>query len=187
MSFNDEINAITNNNFILEVFIALTIVVGSLILGKILGRIVDKFLKKTSINKVVYDATKVRVNLDKIISTLVSYAIYLFGFIWALNYLGIASTVLNLLSGAILILALILAFLAFKDFIPNMMSGLFIHAKGFLKEGDVIKLHDIEGKIIYLNLVETRVKTKNGDIIYIPNSRLTKYEVIKKSHKKKSK
>lgn len=180
MGFTEEISAITDNSFLLEVFVALTIIVCCLILGKIVSKIISKVVLKTSLNDLIYSSTKLKLSLDKTLSTLVAYLIYFFGFIWALDYLGIASTVLNLLSGAILILALILAFLAFKDFVPNMTAGLFIHAKGFLKEGDRIKLHDIEGKIILLNLVETRLKTKSGDIIYIPNSRLTRYEVIKK-------
>lgn len=180
MGFQEELQVITDNSILLEIFVALTIIVGCLILGKIVGKVLEKFIKKVALNEIIFSSTKIKLNLDKTISTIVSYVIYFFGFVWALDYLGIASTVLNLLSGAVLILALILAFLAFKDFIPNMTAGIFIHAKGFLKEGDRIKLHDIEGKIIYLNLVETRIKTKSGDIIYIPNSRLTRYEVIKK-------
>lgn len=180
MGFTEELQVITDNRFLLEVFVALTIIIGCLILGKIIGKILAKFIKKIALNDIIYSSIKVRLRLDKTLSTIVSYLIYFFGFVWALDYLGIASTILNLLSGAILILALILLFLGFKDFIPNMTAGFFIHAKGFLKEGDLIKLHDIEGKIIYLNLVETRIKTKSGDIIYIPNSRLTRYEVIKR-------
>lgn len=180
MTFEEDLANLTDGNFALQILIALIIFIFSLILGKILGRLIDKFCTKISLNQVFYDITKIKLNLNRILSSIVSYTIYFIGFVWSLNYMGIASTILNFISGFTLILVLILAFLSFKDFIPNLVSGFFIHSKGYLKEGDVIKLHDIEGKIIFLNLVETKVKTKEGDLIFIPNSRLTKYEVIKR-------
>ncbi len=180
MSLKDEILMITNNSLLLEIFIALTIFILSLIVGKIVGKIVIKTFEKTQLNDLIKKNTKKKISIDKIVANFLTYAIYVVGFIWALEYLGLATTILNLLSGAILIVTIIIIFLALKDFIPSITAGLFIHAKGFLREGDIIKLHDIEGKIISLNLVETKVKTKSGDLIFIPNSRLTKYEVIKR-------
>ncbi|MBM3200720.1 mechanosensitive ion channel, partial [Candidatus Woesearchaeota archaeon] len=72
--------------------------------------------------------------------------------------------------------------LAFKDFIPNITAGFFLHQKNMIKPGDVIKVKDIEGEVVSVSLVETILKVKD-DTVYIPNSVLTKNEVIKKKLK----
>lgn len=180
----ETIQYITSNSLLLNSAIAITIFFASLIIGRIVGKVTENVMKHTRLNELLEKSTKLKINLAKIVSSLLTYMIYFFGTIMALNQFGIATTVLNIFSGAILILVLIFIFLAIKDFVPNMTAGLFIHSKGFLQEGDSIRLHDIEGKITYLNLVETRLQTKKGDIISIPNSRLIKYEVVKRKGKK---
>jgi small-conductance mechanosensitive channel len=54
------------------------------------------------------------------------------------------------------------------------------------KPGDVIKVKDIEGEVMSMSLVETILKVK-GDTVYIPNSVLTKNEIIKKEKLKRNK
>ena len=66
----------------------------------------------------------------------------------------------------------------------NMFAGLFIHQKRFIKEGDILKVDNTEGKVVHINLVETKIETKQGDIIYIPNSLLTKKTVMKLKRKR---
>ena len=70
--------------------------------------------------------------------------------------------------------------LAIKDFIPNLISGLMLHQKRNLKPGDRIIINNVEGEIINVTLIETKIRTRSGDIVYIPNSILTKNVVIKK-------
>jgi small conductance mechanosensitive channel len=89
-----------------------------------------------------------------------------------------------MISGAILIIIIISILLSIKDFMPNMFSGLFIHRKRFINVGDVIKVENTEGKVVHINLVETKIETNKGDIIYFPNSLLTKNKVIKLKKKK---
>ena len=50
-----------------------------------------------------------------------------------------------------------------------------------IKKGDKIKVDNLVGKVKKISLIETEIETKSGDIIYIPNSTLTKKEItIKK-------
>src|SRR3990167_2237062 len=65
-----------------------------------------------------------------------------------------------------------------KEFVPNVVAGFMIYRKNRFKEGDYIKVKDIEGKVVHVNLVETRIKTKGKDIVYIPNSMLSR-EIIR--------
>jgi len=175
-----EIQNITQNSWLITTVLTITIFVAGLIIGKIVGKIVEKMLKKIQINEILSKNTSFKTKVDVIMGTIVAYIIYFFGFILALNQMGITTTVLNIISGAILILVLIVAFLGIKDFIPNMTAGLFILSKGYIKVGDTIRIHDIQGKITEINLVETKIITEAHDIMFIPNSRITRYEVTKK-------
>lgn len=167
-----------------RIVLGLLIFVVALILGKILGKIVEKVTANIGIGEILQKITKVSIKVEKIAGGIVSYLIYFLGFVMALNQIGITTTVLNILSGAVLVLVLIVIFLSVKDVIPNIVAGFMIHGKGLIVEGDIIKIHDIEGKVVQTNLVETRVETEKKDIIFVPNARLVKYEVIKKAPKK---
>jgi small-conductance mechanosensitive channel len=72
--------------------------------------------------------------------------------------------------------------LATKDFIPNLVAGLFMLKKTEIEKGKRIKAGNVEGTVVEIGLIETKIKTKKGDEIYIPNSTLTKEKlVVKKS------
>jgi small-conductance mechanosensitive channel len=43
----------------------------------------------------------------------------------------------------------------------------------------------MEGRVMSVSLFETKLQTKKGDLIHIPNSELTKTHIIKLSGKKK--
>ena len=114
------------------------------------------------------------------VSSLAKYLIYFIAVIFALDQIGLTTTVLNIILGVFLLIIVVFIILAFKDFIPNLISGLFIHQKRGLKDGDKINMDGINGIIEHISIIETRIKTKNGDIIFVPNSMLTKHKVIKK-------
>ena len=137
----------------------------------------------SKINEAIEKSTSKKILVDKVLGGTLKYLVFFFGLIMALNQVGIGTTILNIISGAILILVLIITFLGLKDFIPNFTAGIFIHMKGFLAQGDRIRMNDIEGVIQNLGLVETAIKTKQHDTIYIPNSKLIMYEVIKRKKK----
>lgn len=176
-------NQITSNFWLLNSVIAIAIFISGLVLGKIISKIVRKVIYNIQINNIINKNAKKKIYLDKIISEIVKYLIYFFSAIMALSQLGIATTILNILSGALLIFILIVVFLSLKDFIPNITAGFFIYVKNYLQEGDKIKMQDIEGIITTFGFVETQIKTKQGDIIFIPNIKLTQYEVIRKKRK----
>jgi len=169
-----------------KLVVAVIIVLIGLVLGKILGKFVQKALHEIELNKIIKKAAGIKASVEEIISTSLSYFIYFIFIVMALNQLGITTVVLHMISGAILIIIIISILLSIKDFMPNMFAGLFIHQKRFIKEGDILKVDNTEGKVVHINLVETKIETKHGDIIYIPNSLLTKKTVVKLKKKRLS-
>lgn len=171
------------SSFIVRVIAALAIVLFGLIAGNILGKLIKKILHSFEIDKILGEQG-VKFPLEKFIATIVKYLIYFVGIIWALAELGLTTIILEIILAIILILLVAFMILAFKDFVPNITAGFFIHRKNALKKGDWIKVKSVEGEIVEIDLIETKIKTKDGDIMLLPNSVLTTNEVIRKKHDK---
>ncbi len=169
-----------------KLVVAVIIILIGLIAGKLLGKLIHKTLHEVELNKILKKAAGIKISVEEIISTFITYFIYFIFIVMALNQLGLTTVVLHMISGAILIIIIISILLSIKDFIPNMFAGFFIHQKRFIKEGDIIQVDNTKGKVIHINLVETKIETKQGDIIYIPNSLLTKKTIVKIKKKKLS-
>ena len=60
--------------------------------------------------------------------------------------------------------------LTFKDYITNMINGLIIMFSDRLSLGDHIKVHDIEGKILDITLINMILQNEDNDMVIIPNS-----------------
>jgi len=159
---------------------ALVILLLGIVIGRFIGKLIKKVLKEVEINKILKEEAGVKVPIEEVVSSLAKYLIYFIAVIFALDQIGLTTTVLNIILGVFLLIIVVFIILAFKDFIPNLISGLFIHQKRGLKDGDKINMDGINGIIEHISIIETRIKTKNGDIIFVPNSMLTKHKVIKK-------
>lgn len=161
--------------FILAV---ITLFIG-VIIGRFVGKLLQRLLHELEIDNIIRKTTKIKVSVEEIISKFFSYFIYLVTIVMALNQLGLTTKVLELISIAIFIIIVLSILLGIREFIPNIISGIFIHQKRFLREGDKVKIGEVEGKIVKISLTETWIRTKRDDMIYMPNSLLTKKEVIK--------
>ncbi len=179
-------------NFLGDVFtgivsklvVAVMIVLIGFIFGKLIGKLVQSLLQSMKIDKGIKKAVGMRIPVEEIVGSFITYFIYFVSIIMALNQMGLTTDILNIISAAVMVVIILSVFLGIKDLIPNVISGIIIHNKDFYKEGDVIKIDKLEGKITHINLIETKIKTKSGDIISIPNSNLTKNNVIKRNVKK---
>lgn len=167
-----------------NIIIAIVILLVGFIIGRVVGRVSNKFFHEIELDNVVRKAAKIKFSVEELLSKFIAYFIYFITVIMALNQLGLTTTILYMISAAIIILIILSIFLGVKDFIPNLIAGIFIHEKRNINVGDVIKFRDIEGEIIHINLIETKIRTKRGDMLFIPNSNLTKNEFIKVKKRK---
>jgi small-conductance mechanosensitive channel len=167
------------SRFYTNLAVAIIILLAGLIIGRLVGRFIQKIFEEIELNKILRKTTGIRFSIDEIISNLVTYFIYFIAIIMALDQLNVATTVIKIIFLAIIIIIIASIILGVRDFFPNILSGIFIAQKRFLNKGDKVRVGDIEGEIIELNIIETRIVTKKGDVIYIPNSVLTKREIVK--------
>jgi small-conductance mechanosensitive channel len=160
-----------------KIVVTVIILIIGIIVGKTIGKVLYRVLHELGLNKLIKDTTKIKISLEKIISNFIASFIYFITVIMALTQLGISTTVLNILIIAIVVIIIIAIVFIVKDFFPNIIAGMFIQHKNFIKGGDFIKVNDKEGEVTKINIIETTIKTKKGDIIYIPNSLLFKKEI----------
>ncbi len=176
-----EFSAITTffSQRIMGLIAAVVVLLLSLIIGRVLERVIIKLLHELDTNKIL-KKHGIKAPVEELSGVIIKYLVYIIGVILALNQLGLTRLILNILLFSFLILILAFIILAVKDFIPNVIAGFFIRQKEQIKQNDFIKVNNTEGKVVKVDLIETKIKTRNNDLIFIPNSILIKSRIIKK-------
>ncbi|MBU2589820.1 MAG: mechanosensitive ion channel [Nanoarchaeota archaeon] len=170
------------SNFMVKLIAALAILLFGIIIANISAKLFKKLLHSFEINSVLA-GVGFKFPLEEFASSILKYVIYFATVIWALTELGLATTILQIILIVILIIMIVFIILAFKDIIPNITAGFMMHSKGLYQKGDKISVGTAEGKIVDLDIMETKIQTKEGDIILIPNSLLMKSKIIVKKKK----
>ncbi|MBU1239404.1 mechanosensitive ion channel family protein [Myxococcota bacterium] len=101
------------------------------------------------------------------------YIIFLSSIGWALSLLGVS---LQLLLGAAGILTVAVGF-ASQTSASNLISGLFLMAEQPFRIGDMIKMGEITGTIVSIELLSFRLRTFDNVEIRIPNETMIKSNV----------
>lgn len=179
IQYSDKILA----QFFGKIIVAVVILLIGFILGRIAGRIIYRIMHEIEFDKALKRGG-MHFTVEKPVSHLVTYFIYFMAIIWALNAIGLTTTILNMISAAALVLIIVSILIAIKDFIPNVISSFFIFKKRLIEEGDIIKIDNLQGKVKNISLIETEILTRKGDIIHIPNATLTNKELIVRKSKK---
>ncbi|MBU2637864.1 MAG: mechanosensitive ion channel [Nanoarchaeota archaeon] len=166
-----------------EMMLRLVAAIAVLIFG-ILGSIIVSKLFKKLLHSFEIDAVLkeqgIKIPVEEFTSNILKYLLYFATIIWALNVLGMATTILQILLIVVLVIMIIFIILAFKDFIPNITAGFFIHSKGVIKEGDKVTIGAVSGTVVSIDTIETKIKTKEKDIVLVPNALILKTAVVKK-------
>lgn len=169
------------SSFIVKLVAAIVILLIGFILGGVVSKVLKKVLKEININNVLREQAGIKIPFEEFVSSLGKYVVYFIALIMALNQLEITTTVLQIILIIILVIIVTLVILAFKDYIPNMVAGFIIFQRKKISEGQIIKVKGIEGKIIEIGLIETKIRTNKKEYVYIPNSILNKNEVFLKN------
>lgn len=155
---------------------AVVILLVGLVIGLVVRKVLKKVLKEIELDKTIKKLGK-DYSLEKKISSLAAYLVYLITLFLVLEQLRVTSVVLYIILGAVLLLVGLTFFIGIKDFLPNLIGGIIVYRKGY-KVGRKIKVNGrVEGKIEKMGLLEMEVKTEKGDKIYVPNSLLIKSKV----------
>ena len=174
-----DINSYVSNSIILLIGAILILLIG-ILLSRLISKLIKKMLHKSGLNNILKTSLKIDILLEEFIGTVIKYILYLVSIIFALQHLGLTTFLVNIILIAIFGFLIIFIILTLKDLIPNITAGILLHHRKIINKNDNITVKDISGKIIDITLTETKLETKNKDIVIIPNLVLIKNIVTRK-------
>ncbi|MDP6670574.1 MAG: mechanosensitive ion channel [archaeon] len=141
------------------------IFVGAALLGAyiaiyIIQRIVKRVLDKVDFNP----------DLEYLAFRAIGWGAWFLVIVWLVGQLGQDEIFATLIAGGTLV-GLAVA-LAVKDSLSDVVGGVLLLGDKHFDLGDTIKVGSTEGEIIEVDLRKTRVKTKDGSIVIIPNAKI---------------
>ena len=170
----------TAESWMYKIVIGIIVLLVGLCLGILVKKIVHKILQQVELNKTISKAG-ILYNVERTISNIIAFAIYLITFVIFLNQLGITSIVVYFIVGAILMLIILTFVVGLKDVIPNLIAWVVIMKRGKITVGSKIEVREIKGTVERIGLLETEIKTEQGDVLYVPNSLFVKHKLLVKS------
>ena len=157
----------------------------------IIGIVIVLFVARVVLNFVklyITRSLKNRVDLDIsaqfVYVQIAKYVIYVFAIVICLQILQINLTVLLAGSTALLVgLGL-----GLQDVFKDMFSGFVLLFEGNIRIGDIVEIYNtgdtnsVVAKIIKINVRTTQIETRNGNVLIIPNNKLTQEYIENWSH-----
>jgi CRP-like cAMP-binding protein len=92
---------------------------------------------------------------------------------WGMLRLRLAGMDLASLVTTSAVITAVLAF-AMQDTLGNVLGGLFLEMDGSISIGDWIRLDDLSGRVVEIRWRHTAIRTRNGELVIVPNSALMK-------------
>jgi len=179
----DEANSALSilNPLVIKLVIAILIFLLGFVIGSIVKKLVLKFFQISDFDRIFKKKTGFKFSVSNIVSTSISYFIYLLAIIMALNKLEIATTIVTTIVIILVVILILFVIFGLNDIFANFSAGFIIKLKGNIKPGDYIRIKDkrIEGYIISINSLNIRLETKKDEIVFIPNMVLFKSEIVK--------
>jgi small-conductance mechanosensitive channel len=177
------------NPIIVEITIALLIFFMGFVIGKIVQKLILQFFRLSELDSVFKKRTGMKISLSVIISTLVSYFIYVVAIVMALNRLNIATKIITTIVIFLIIVLVLFVIFGLNDIFANFFAGLLLRFRGNIKQGDYIRIKDkrIEGYVVSINTLSIRLETRKEEIVFVPNMILFKSEVVKPKKKSRLK
>ena len=154
-----------NNN---KLYISIIIAIIGIIIYQIIKRTINKILEK---DKKRNKLDKKGRTIVKLFTNIIKYVIILIVAVLILQIYGV--NVNSLVAG--LGLVSVIAGLAIQDPLKDIITGVNIITDDYFALGDVVKIDDVEGKVIYLGVRTTKIKDiANGNILVLANRNINK-------------
>ena len=146
-----------------EIFISIAIIVVAVIIYFIVKKIIHKIMSKNEANSKI---DRKRKTYMKLFNNILKYILIILTLLAIMQVNGI--NVSSLIAG--LGLASAIAGLALQDALKDIIMGVNIIVDDYFSVGDVIKIKDVEGKVIEIGLKTTKIRdVKTNDTFVIAN------------------
>ena len=168
----DKILELKNQIWFNKLISSIIIIAVSLIIYKILFHLLEKSEKKNRLN--LFNGRKSKTYL-KLTKSIIRYVFIVITALILLQNNGV--NVSSLLAG-VGIIGVVLG-LAIQDWLKDIIRGSSIISDNYFAVEDIVKYHDIEGKVLVIGLKTTKIEDiRTGNIISIANRNIEQIEVV---------
>jgi len=115
------------------------------------------------------------------LSKVITYAIYFLSVILGLETLGLNIGVLWV-SGAALFVGI---GLGLQNIFNDILSGFILLFEGVIKKGHILEVNGMVCQVEQMDIRTSKIRTRDGIMIVVPNSKLTSQDIINWSHSNK--
>jgi len=130
------------------------------------------------LRKLIYKSHKLDESKKYALYSLIKYTVTVVAIVLAFDILGFKFTVLLAGSAALLVGI----GLGLQNLFSDFVSGIILLVDGSIKVGDVIEVNNMVCKVTEINLRTTTVLTRDEKFIIVPNTILTKNQLINWTH-----
>ena len=152
------------NQFLINkhVWIILLTIIISIVLLRIKNKFLNRAIKKIESRDNSRDFKR-EITYIKLAKHIINYVVIIIAFLFILQLLGF--NVNSLIAG--LGVVSIIAGLALQDALKDIIMGFNIIVDNYFSVGDIIKIGDVEGKVIELGVKSTKLKDVNNDNVFV--------------------
>ncbi|UOD34675.1 mechanosensitive ion channel [Deferribacteraceae bacterium V6Fe1] len=136
------------------------------------GKFIANKVKK--ISRKAMEKAKVDEMVGKFLGDLIYYALFIISIVVALNTLGMRTTSIAAVIGA----ATLAIGLSLQNNLSNLGSGVMILMTKPFKVSDTVEIGGIKGVVDKVSIFNTRLKTPDNKVVYMPNAKITGSEII---------
>ncbi len=145
-------------------------VIIALVATYVVAKIISKTLAK------IFEKTPFPETIERWIVRISKYTVYVIGLFAIIAIFGFDLTSVIVGLGAF---SIAISF-AMSTVIQNFVSGLLVQADKAFSIGDDIKVQNFEGTVQKISVRTTVIETKEGDVVFIPNSVFITNPVVRK-------
>ena len=152
-------------NYLQRGFVFMTALAGTWFLTRIARVLIEQYFKKNAQT----DPSPHDMQMIGLANRATVIILWLIGIVWGLNNAGfdVGALIAGLGIGGIALA------LAAQDTVKNIIGGIIVFLDKPFYVGDVVKVKDIEGTVVYTGIRSTRIRTGAGRLITIPNAQFT--------------
>lgn len=147
-------------------------------LVKLIAYFAVVFVFLQSVKRLIYRPKKMDISRKFAIYSLFKYVTFIFAFVFGLQILGFNLSVLLAGSAALLVGI----GLGLQNLFSDFVSGIIILVESSVKVEDVIEVNGLVCKVQKINLRTTTVLTREDKYIILPNTDLTRNQLINWTH-----
>lgn len=157
-------NQIILIEYIFNFILSLIILFVGYFFSKIVSQTIKKFMQKRHVDIIIAD----------FLCSIIKYSIIIFTIITSLGCVGIQTTSIIAIIGA----AGLAIGLSLQGSLSNFAAGVLLVILRYFRTGDYVNICGIYGRIQTVQIFATKLKTKDGKIVIIPNNKIISSNII---------